>query len=192
MHPLRPRPSEFPAAPLLNHASRSERRTAGRHHAGSCPRKSASARRRAYPVTLTMPSSTSNARIGAVRFTNWNPSTMCSHGERTALNSRRGVHIHHHQSSDHRDVASAVCEEAPALPQSRHQHSSDRRTDDTRPVEHGGVQRDGIHQVVFAHHIHKKRLPAREYQMRSQPQTAPPARTHATLSRRAAALVPPG
>ena len=33
------------------------------------------------PVTLTSPNKIINARIGAVRLTNWKPSTMCSHGE---------------------------------------------------------------------------------------------------------------
>ena len=32
------------------------------------------------PDTLTSPSKITSARIGAVRFTNWNPSLMCSQG----------------------------------------------------------------------------------------------------------------
>ena len=33
------------------------------------------------PVMLTSPSSSSNARMGAVRRMNWNPSMMCSSGD---------------------------------------------------------------------------------------------------------------
>ena len=73
--------------------------------------------------------------------------------------ARRTVHPHQQQSDNHRDVAHRVGEEAPAFADLRHQNAGDGRTDHARAIEHGGVQRDRIHQVVLAHHIHQKRLP---------------------------------
>ena len=60
------------------------------------------------------------------------------------------MHIHQHQSRDDRDVADAVGKETPAFAQPCDQHACNRRTDHARPIEHRRVQRDRIHQIVFA------------------------------------------
>ncbi len=81
---------------------------------------------------------------------------------RLSRNPRRGVHLHHHQSGNDRNVADAIREKTPAFAQPRHQHARDRRPNHPGTVEHGRIQRDGIHQIFFAHHVHQKRLAARD------------------------------
>ena len=73
--------------------------------------------------------------------------------------ARRSRHPHHQQTNDHGDVAHRVDEEAPALADLCYKDPGNSRADDARPVEHGRVQRDGVHQIFLAHHVHQKRLP---------------------------------
>jgi hypothetical protein len=63
-------------------------------------------------------------------------------------------------SDDHRDIADAVRKEAPAFADFRHEDSGDRRADDARAVEHGRVQRYGVHQILLADHVNEKGLAA--------------------------------
>ena len=77
---------------------------------------------------------------------------------RLRRNSRRGVHLHHHQSGNDRNVTDAIREKAPTLPQFRDQNTRHRRSNHPGTVEHGRIQRDGIHQVFLAHHVYEKGL----------------------------------
>ena len=69
-----------------------------------------------------------------------------------------GRHAHHQQAGDHGDVAGAVGEEAPALADDGYQQAGNGRTDNARRVEHGRVQRDGVHEVGLADHLHDEGL----------------------------------
>ena len=66
--------------------------------------------------------------------------------------------MHHCQADDHGDVAYGVGGKAPAFAHLCHQNSGDRRADDARSIEHRGIQRDGVHQVLFADHVDEERL----------------------------------
>ena len=72
----------------------------------------------------------------------------------------RPIHPHHEQTRDHRDVAGAVGKKAPAFAKLRHQYAPHRRPYNARPIEHRRVQRNGVHQVLFADHLHQERLPS--------------------------------
>ena len=74
----------------------------------------------------------------------------------------RRLHAHQQQADDHRDIADAVGEEAPALADGRHQNAGDRRAHHSRGVEHGGIQRDGVHEVGPRHHFHDEGLARRD------------------------------
>ncbi len=88
-------------------------------------------------------------------------------------------HLHHHQADDHRDVAHGVREEAPSLADHGHQDSGDRGPDDSRSIEHGGIQGDRVHQVFLADHVDEECLPGgnvervRHAQQRRQHQDVP-------------------
>ena len=69
-----------------------------------------------------------------------------------------GTQLHQQQARDHGNVADAVGEKTPALADPRDQHTGDGRADHARAVEHGGVQRDRVHQVFAADHVDQKRL----------------------------------
>ena len=71
-------------------------------------------------------------------------------------------HLHQQQTGDHRDVAQAIQQKAPALADRRDEETSDRGTDHARAVDHRGIQRDRIHQVVAPDHFHEERLPRRD------------------------------
>ena len=68
---------------------------------------------------------------------------------------------HHQQTNDHSHVAHCIGKKAPAFADLRHQNPRNGRPDHARAVEHGRVQRDRIHQIFLANHIHQKRLPPR-------------------------------
>jgi hypothetical protein len=103
-------------------------------------------------VTLTRPSRIKRARIGAVRLTNWNPSI--------GRDARPSIDSHQHQAKDDGDVADAIGEKAPAFAEPCDQDAGDGGADHARTVEHGGVQGDGVHEVVFANHVDEEGLAA--------------------------------
>ncbi len=74
----------------------------------------------------------------------------------------RAVHPHHQQTGDDGDVAHAVGKKAPAFANLRQHQTGHRRTHDPRSIEHGRVERDGVHQIFPAHHIAEERLPRRD------------------------------
>src|SRR3989441_3686227 len=65
---------------------------------------------------------------------------------------------HGEEAGDHGDVAHAVQEEAHADAGDPDQHSRDRRADDPGGVEHGRVERDRVHEILFADELHDERL----------------------------------
>src|SRR6266513_3604214 len=65
---------------------------------------------------------------------------------------------HREEAGDHGDVAHAVQEEAHADAGDSDQDSRDRRADDPGGVEHGRVERDRVHEVLFADELHDERL----------------------------------
>src|SRR5438876_999124 len=65
---------------------------------------------------------------------------------------------HGEEAGDHGDVANAIRVEAHANGGDRDQHSRDRRADDTGGVEHGRVERDRVHEILFADELHDERL----------------------------------
>jgi hypothetical protein len=67
--------------------------------------------------------------------------------------------LHHQQTADHRDVAETVGEKAPTLADLGYEDPSNRGADDSRAIEHGRVQRNGVHQIFLAHHVDQKGLP---------------------------------
>ena len=70
----------------------------------------------------------------------------------------RGGQAHQHEREDDGDVADAVDEETPALTADSDQHSGKRRTDESRHVNHGRIDGDGVLQValVFDHLDHER------------------------------------
>ena len=69
---------------------------------------------------------------------------------------------HHEQRADHRHVADRVQQKAPALADSRDDQAGDAGTDDPRAVQHRGVQRDRVDDVVAVDHLDEERLPRRD------------------------------
>src|SRR6266702_4156600 len=65
---------------------------------------------------------------------------------------------HGEEAGDHGDVAHAVQEEAHADAGDPNQHSRNRRADDPGGVEHGRVERDRVHEILFADELHDERL----------------------------------
>ena len=86
---------------------------------------------------------------------------MCARRRRRRRQRSRTLHPHHEQSDDHGDVANGVNGEAPALANLCDEDSGYSRPYYPRPVKHGRVERDGIHQILFADHVHEERLAAR-------------------------------
>ena len=82
----------------------------------------------------------------------------------------RRLHTHHQKTDDHSNVTDRVGEEAPAFPDTSHQDASNGRTHDPGSIEHRGIQRDCIHQVFFAYHVHQKRLACRDVECVDHPQ----------------------
>ena len=80
-------------------------------------------------------------------------------GRTVRCEPRRARHSHHQQTRDDRDVAESIREKAPAFADPGDQDPGDGGADDARAVEHGRVQRDRIHQVFLAHHVHQEGLP---------------------------------
>ena len=104
---------------------------------------------------------------------------MCDNGEPEGGFVNGTPHPHHQQADDHRDVAHGVREEAPSLADHGHEDSGDRGPDDSRSVEHGGVQGDRVHQVFPADHVDEECLSGgdvervRHAQQRRQHQDVP-------------------
>ena len=67
--------------------------------------------------------------------------------------------VHHQKRTDHREVADRVQEKTPALAERRHHESGDRRPDDACAIQHRGVERDRIHDIVAADGLGQKRVP---------------------------------
>ena len=77
---------------------------------------------------------------------------------------------HDEQRRDHREIADAVDEEAPALADRGDHQTGDRRTDQARAVVHRRVDRDGVAEIIaIVHHLHEKRLPAGHVERVDQP-----------------------
>ncbi len=65
---------------------------------------------------------------------------------------------HEQQGSDGGEEAGGIQEEADGDPRDRDQATGDDRPDDAGQVEVGRVQRDGVHEVLPAHHLHQEGL----------------------------------
>ena len=69
---------------------------------------------------------------------------------------------HRQQRKDHRDVADAVDQKAPAFADGADDHARDRRADQPRGVDHRRVERDRVRQVLAPlHHLDHERLARR-------------------------------
>ncbi len=79
---------------------------------------------------------------------------------RTFAGTWCAVHAHQRQADDHGDVADRIGGKAPAFSNFRHQNSGDGWADDARAIEHRGIQRDGVHQILFADHVDEEGLTA--------------------------------
>jgi hypothetical protein len=75
---------------------------------------------------------------------------------------RKLIDVKPPEGEDDRQKADAVDEKAASQSQPLHQVPGERGADDARDIEGGGVERDGVHQVVFAHHVRHHRLPGRK------------------------------
>ncbi len=103
-------------------------------------------------VKLTSPSNIIRARTGP----------LC--GDKTeALNDvfqrrtfnrhSRTVDLHHRQAGNYRQETNAIGEEAPAFADGGNDDSCKRRAHYARAIEHGRIERNGIHQIGARDHI---------------------------------------
>ena len=78
--------------------------------------------------------------------------------------------FHRQQRRNYRQVTEAVNQEAPAFAGDRNHRAGNRWTDQTRRIDHGRVQRDGIGQVLAVfHHLDDKGLPRRHIESVDRP-----------------------
>ena len=80
---------------------------------------------------------------------------MCATAERRAGGADARRHRHHEQPGDDGEIAHAVQKETPAFADDRDEMPGDRRTDDARAVDHRGIERDGVHQVLAPDHLER-------------------------------------
>ena len=73
--------------------------------------------------------------------------------------ARRRRQAHHQQADDHAQKRAAVQQEAIAFADGGQQHAGYGRSQDAPAVVDAGVQADGVHQVLFADHLHQKGMP---------------------------------
>ena len=70
-----------------------------------------------------------------------------------ALFVARARHYDHQQQpDDHRNVADPVGKKAPAFPDCRHRYSRHGRPQNARPVHHGGINSDGVDNILRVYH----------------------------------------
>src|SRR5882757_7424237 len=80
----------------------------------------------------------------------------------TAFDYRDGAKVHHEQRCDDGEVAYSIDEEAPAFAVQRDDEAGERRTDQTRNIDDGGIERDRITEVApVINHFDQEGLAAR-------------------------------
>ncbi len=68
------------------------------------------------------------------------------------------AHVHQQQADDHRHIADGIYSEARSLANLGDQDCRYSRAHNARAVEHGRIERDGVHQVILANHVDKEGL----------------------------------
>ena len=78
-------------------------------------------------------------------------------------------HVDQQQGTDHGEEGQGVDEERPARPEGGEHDAPDRRPEGTGRVELGGVEGDGVEQVLAGHELGHERLPGRDAEPAGEP-----------------------
>src|SRR5579862_4642860 len=79
---------------------------------------------------------------------------------RARKNNGFDFYLHGEQRSDHGEITQSIDEEAVAFADDGDDHSGKSGSDETRSVDHGGVERDGVAEVSASFdHLHEEGLP---------------------------------